>query len=200
MPKKFSFKSLKKKDGKTSSHKRDHKKLTKSDDDDNDDNKNHDDDSDVERDELAWYILYKKRTCIPTHTIFPIAWSILYLLIAATTLIFWWYSSNEKDNQFENYDLGLLFLLINHVLNTAWTPIFFGSKGKPVWIFIALLVILLMVGTGVGFIVIAGLLGAWAPFIMYLIYVLWTVYAMGLNLVFFRQACKHYKNYKSGKY
>jgi tryptophan-rich sensory protein len=90
-----------------------------------------------------WYMSVKP-TITPPNFVFPIAWNILFFLIALS-LYFSWTNSKKK------YKIKLAWVFgINFLLNMLWSVLFFGLK-KPNIAFFELIVfwisILLMIFT-----------------------------------------------------
>ena len=73
------------------------------------------------RDSMSIYGEITKPPLAPPAILFPIVWSILYLLMGiSSTLVF---INREKD--IENAERGLKFYIISLILNFIWSPIFF---------------------------------------------------------------------------
>ena len=90
-----------------------------------------------------WYLSIKP-TITPPNFVFPIAWNILFFLIAIS-LYFAWISSKKKDKT----KIALVFG-INFLLNILWSILFFGLQKTNLAFFelIALwLSIVLMIST-----------------------------------------------------
>jgi tryptophan-rich sensory protein len=73
----------------------------------------------------GWYASVKP-SITPPNYVFPIAWTILYIMIAFS-LYFVWTNSKKKDKQKIIWAYG-----INLVLNSLWSILFFGLK-SPSW-------------------------------------------------------------------
>lgn len=67
-----------------------------------------------------WYAQLQKPTWNPPNQIFPIMWTLLYLLMAFAAWRVW------KIHGFQKARLALTLFLIQLALNTLWTPLFFG--------------------------------------------------------------------------
>jgi translocator protein len=70
-----------------------------------------------------WYQQIKP-TITPPNFVFPIAWTILFVLIALSLYLAWINAKKEQKNQI------VIFYGINLVLNILWSVIFFGM-GNP---------------------------------------------------------------------
>lgn len=79
---------------------------------------------------MLWYHSLNLPTLTPPDMLFPIAWSILYIMLG-----FAFSYALETKNQSLIITFGL-----NLLLNFAWTPLFFGLQN----VFFALIVILLV--------------------------------------------------------
>ncbi len=90
----------------------------------------------------GWYRSLKTSPLNPPQWVFPIAWTILYILIGISFFMYikttgWTYSK------------GLVYFIIQMVLNLIWSPIFFGAKKITwalydiilMWIFILLTIV-----------------------------------------------------------
>ncbi|MBC8569281.1 TspO/MBR family protein [Zongyangia hominis] len=74
----------------------------------------------------------------PPNWVFPVAWTILYLLLAlAATLV---YCSDAPREQKRN---ALIWYGINLLLNFSWTPVFFGLR-QPLTAFVILVLLLIV--------------------------------------------------------
>ncbi len=86
-----------------------------------------------------WYAALEKPAMTPPDWVFPVAWSILYILIAlalATVL-------NARGAR--GRGIGIVLFVVQFALNLAWTPIFFAQHR----IDLALAIIALMLVTGI---------------------------------------------------
>lgn len=102
--------------------------------------------------------------------LFPIVWSILYLLMSISCYLI--VQSNDKDKK-----EGIILYAIQLVINSLWTLIFFGFGAyllSFIWIIILLIVVIIMLAKFYNINKIA----------MYINipYVLWLLFAAYLNL------------------
>ena len=102
--------------------------------------------------------------------LFPIVWSILYLLMSISCYLI--VQSNDKDKK-----EGIILYAIQLVINSLWTLIFFGFGAyllSFIWIIILLIVVIIMLAKFYNINKIA----------MYISipYVLWLLFAAYLNL------------------
>jgi len=70
----------------------------------------------------TWYQELDKPAWTPPNLAFPIAWTILYAMIAASGTIFTLHA--EPDERL----LPLTFYSVQLILNAAWSALFFGAR------------------------------------------------------------------------
>ena len=122
----------------------------------------------------AWYAGLRKPVWTPPNRLFPIAWTLLYILMA-------WAAWLVADSGSPVAIAALALWCWQLVLNAVWSPVFFGLRR-----------------IGAGLVVIACLWGvlaltAWAfrqavpaAGVMLLPYLAWVSYAAALNLAIWR--------------
>ena len=66
-----------------------------------------------------WYKSLAKPSWTPPNWLFPVAWSILYLCIAAAA---------ARVAPLEGSQYAMALFAVQIALNTLWTPVFFGLK------------------------------------------------------------------------
>jgi tryptophan-rich sensory protein len=66
-----------------------------------------------------WYQSLAKPSWTPPNWLFPVAWSTLYLCIAAAA---------ARVAPLEGSQYAMAFFALQIALNTLWTPVFFGLK------------------------------------------------------------------------
>lgn len=133
-----------------------------------------------------WYEEQRSKiTCAPPGWLFGVAWGILYALIIAASFIF------TRDFEASIYYLAtFIVLLVNILLNQAWSRVFFSSivaenqAGSSVGI--ALVIALLMFVTEIAVLILFGLTEAWVSFGLYVPYAIWTLFAIYLNIQWYR--------------
>ena len=90
----------------------------------------------ITKSNLIWYHDLNQSSITPSDSLFPIIWSLLYLIIS---IIFWFLSDNlsklTSKSTFPSYILHVL-------LNWSWTPLFFGSHCTGLSFIIILLMIM----------------------------------------------------------
>lgn len=119
-----------------------------------------------------WYRRLAKPSWTPPDWAFPVAWSLLYLCIAA---------SAARVAPLEGSQYGMAFFALQIALNTLWTPVFFGLKrmGAGMVVLVAL------------WIAVAATLGAfWAldriAGLLFVPYLVWVTVAGALNFAVWR--------------
>ncbi|WP_375395329.1 TspO/MBR family protein [uncultured Sphingomonas sp.] len=68
-----------------------------------------------------WYVALEKPAIMPPDWVFPVAWSILYVLIALALAIV----LNARGAR--RRGIALALFVVQFALNLAWTPIFFAQ-------------------------------------------------------------------------
>jgi translocator protein len=69
----------------------------------------------------SWYSTIEKPAFTPPNWVFGPVWTILYLLMGVAAFLVW-----RKGLQLRTVRIALGWFLVQLVLNTLWTPIFFG--------------------------------------------------------------------------
>lgn len=119
-----------------------------------------------------------RELCLPKFAppafLFPIVWTILYILIggAAGAVA----CNHERALESEKYK-GLLFFIIMMIFNFIWSPLFFGAGAY----FAAFLAIIMMIVLTFFIICFFGRIYRLAGAVM-ILYLLWLVFAAYLNL------------------
>ncbi len=86
-----------------------------------------------------WFLVWINKTCNnPPNFVFPIAWTILFILIAIS-LYFAWINSNKKQKVFV-----IALFLVNFILNILWS-VFYFTMHKPLFAFMDLLLLFLSI-------------------------------------------------------
>lgn len=114
-----------------------------------------------------WYAGLKKPLFTPPGWVFGPAWTFLYILIAIAGWRLWRRARRSRAMQ---------FWWVQLVLNFAWSPIFFSAH----LVGLALVVVLLLLATIVGFIALAWRQDRIAS-LLFLPYAAWVAYASALN-------------------
>ncbi len=122
-----------------------------------------------------WYNALSKPSWTPPNWLFPVAWTVLYLMIAVAGWLIW-------ETPHESQNLLLAVWGIQLLLNAGWSYIFFGRKE-----------------IGLAFIELSGLWLSIAAFILlawpvnpnasllFIPYLIWVSYAGALNAAIWRR-------------
>lgn len=130
----------------------------------------------------TWYD--EKRTkiaCSPPGWLFGVAWTILFALIATSAFM---YSRNYDENN-DYYISVIVLLVVNIFLNKLWSLVFFDNEQSRVGL--ALFIALGMFATEIAILVLMGLTAAWTEFGLFAPYAVWTLFAIYLNLQWYRK-------------
>ena len=120
----------------------------------------------------AWYQNLDKPTWTPPNWVFPVAWMVLYLLMAAA-------AARAAVAEGSAYAMGFWTLQI--ALNTLWTPVFFGLRRLFAGAIVIVALWVSVLGSAISFGMVDPLAGR-----MLLPYVLWVSYAAALNIAILR--------------
>ncbi len=125
--------------------------------------------------ESGWYDALLKPSMTPPNIYFPIAWSLLYILMGFAVAMVW----HARGNKLRT--LGFVLFGVQIALNFAWTPAFFGTQ-KPLYglIVIVALLFALSATTFVFF-----KIRFWAGMLM-VPCIVWIVFAAYLNVQIWR--------------
>ena len=87
-----------------------------------------------------WYYSLNKSPLTPPEAVFPIAWTILYVMIALSLFFY------VKDGLTKEKLTPLVVFTIQIILNILWSPVFFESHNiKLAFIIIVLLIIFVLI-------------------------------------------------------
>jgi benzodiazapine receptor len=115
-----------------------------------------------------WYVALKKPTWTPPNWVFPVAWTSLYLLMAAAA---------ARASTFDGAETGLALWSVQIAFNTLWTPVFFGLKRMRAALVPMAGLWLSVTATCIAFFT----LDIWAG-LMFVPYVIWVTIASALNI------------------
>ena len=90
----------------------------------------------VKADNFVWYNSLNKSPLNPPNLLFPIAWSILYILLAVSVSII--INTKPMDKK------AIIVFIIQLILNSLWTYIFFGLK-QPLFGLIEIIILDIMI-------------------------------------------------------
>lgn len=120
----------------------------------------------------AWYAGLAKPSWTPPPLAFPIAWTVLYVLMAFSFWRLW-----DLQTRSAARTTAMTWFLIQLALNALWSPVFFGWHGTRAALVI---IIALMVAIAATMVAASRVerLAAWllAP------YLLWVAYATSINI------------------
>ena len=120
-----------------------------------------------------WYESLDKPPWTPAKWVFPAAWSVLYLCIAA---------AGARVAVLEGSAYAMAFFALQLALNTLWTPIFFGLRRMGAAMVVILCLWLAVAATLLAFFALDWIAGAlFAP------YLLWVTIAAALNFSVWRR-------------
>lgn len=86
-----------------------------------------------------WYYSLNKSPITPPAEVFPIAWTILYVMIALSIFFY------AKDGLRQEKVIPLVVFSIQIILNLLWSPVFFDSHDiKLAFIIILLLIVFVL--------------------------------------------------------
>lgn len=124
----------------------------------------------------AWYKALRKPPWNPPDWLFPIAWTVLYAMIAVSGWLVW------RTAGFAGAALPLAVYGLQLVLNAGWSALFFGLR-RPDW---ALYEVILLWASILGCVVLFAPINADAAWLM-VPYLLWVSFAAVLNLAIVRR-------------
>lgn len=132
----------------------------------------------VKADNFSWYNSLNRSPLNPPNIMFPIAWSILYVLMGISIAIIINKYIDEQDLEIKKKIKNYIFLfIIQFILNMFWTYIFFGLK-SPLFGFIEIIILdILIIITIIKFKSISKA----ASYIL-IPYILWCLFASYLTL------------------
>ncbi|MDJ1017797.1 MAG: TspO/MBR family protein [Paracoccaceae bacterium] len=120
-----------------------------------------------------WYEGLEKPPWTPAKWVFPAAWSVLYLCIAA---------AGARVAVLEGSAYAMAFFALQLALNTLWTPIFFGLRRMGAGMVVIVFLWLAVAATMLAFFALDWIAGAlFAP------YLLWVTIAAALNFSVWRR-------------
>jgi tryptophan-rich sensory protein len=117
-----------------------------------------------------WYERLDKPAWTPPNWLFPVAWTVLYLMIAASGWLVW------RAVGFDGAPLAFAVYGVQLVLNFGWSAVFFGLRLKG----LALLEVSALLASIVATIALFWPISELAAWLM-VPYALWVTFAMALN-------------------
>ena len=126
----------------------------------------------------TWFLTIQLPSFQPPNIAFPIAWTILYLLMGTAAWFVW------RRFGFNGARAALTLFLVQFALNLSWTPVFFGAKAILGGLILIAVIWLAVLATTVAFWrkdALAGMLLlpylAWVSFATVLNYSIWQLNA-----------------------
>jgi tryptophan-rich sensory protein len=120
----------------------------------------------------SWYVALRKPGWTPPNWLFPIAWTLLYIIIAAAAARVATLPSNA---------FAMAFWALQIALNAVWTPVFFGKHWIGVGLVIIVLLWLAVLSTTLAFFALDSVAG-----LLFMPYLVWVSYASALNFALWR--------------
>ena len=120
----------------------------------------------------GYYKTLVKPPIAPPGSVFPVAWVLLYALMASACYLI--YLSNHSHKH-----LAMKLYILQLFVNFLWSPVFFGTKNLLAAAVIASVLLLLVCLTSIVFFRISDTAG-----VLFLPYLLWTAYALYLTIGF----------------
>jgi len=120
----------------------------------------------------TWYKNLNKPRWTPPNIVFPIVWTLLYIMIAAAGWLVW----REPNN-----GLALAFWALQWVFNASWSWLFFGRRRMD----LGFADICLLWASAAGFILAAWPVSPLAA-LLFVPYLIWVSIAAALNLTVWR--------------
>ncbi len=121
--------------------------------------------------DLSWYDTLHKPPLNPPSAIFAPVWGVIYTLIFLSFFIFM-FAKTDKDKK-----AGILFFLVQLLLNFSWSPVFFYLHNITLSFVIIILLLIFLILTIISFYKIS------KPAAYLLIpYLLWICFAVYLNM------------------
>ncbi|MDR3468713.1 MAG: tryptophan-rich sensory protein [Xanthobacteraceae bacterium] len=119
----------------------------------------------------TWYADLAKPSWTPPRVVFPVAWTLLYGLMAVALWRLWDRAAPSPQRR-----QALAFFLVQLALNAAWSPVFFGLHAIDAGLAVIVVLVVALFGT-----VVTSARVDRLSAILLLPYLLWVVYATTLN-------------------
>jgi benzodiazapine receptor len=129
----------------------------------------------ITKSNMHWYSSLHKSVLSPSPKIFPIAWTVLYIMIALVGNFLWKHRLEQKTNYL------LILYAIQLLLNWIWTPVFFEFHliGSAFFLILSMILlnlcIIILAKKGISFVK-----------VMLTPYTLWLVFAGYLNFIIWK--------------
>jgi tryptophan-rich sensory protein len=121
----------------------------------------------------TFFAEYQRRMWLPPRLLFPIVWTILFILIEVAMMAF------HLEVVYGDWLAPVIYVLfaVNIMANKQWSPIFIIQK-RFIW---SLMLILFILVTGITMLVLFAINNLWLSFCTFLPYMLWCLFALYLN-------------------
>lgn len=119
----------------------------------------------------VWYAGLEKPWWTPPPVVFPIAWTILYILMAVSLWRLWDRAAPSRARS-----SAITWFFIQLALNAAWSPVFFGWHGTR-----TALVIIIALLVAIAITIVAALRADKPAALLLMPYLAWVGYATTLN-------------------
>jgi translocator protein len=120
-----------------------------------------------------WYDALSKPNWTPPNWVFPVTWTVLYVLMAWSATRIAGVAGNGQ---------AMAFWALQIAFNTLWTPVFFGLRRMG-----AGMIIILCLWTAVALTMVAFFRLDWIAGLMFAPYLLWVTIASALNFSVWRR-------------
>jgi tryptophan-rich sensory protein len=119
----------------------------------------------------TWYASLIKPSWTPPAVVFPIAWTVLYILMAISFWKLW-----ETEPRTAARSKAMVWFLVQLALNAAWSPVFFGWHDTKTALAVIVALLIAIVAT----IVFASRVDRIAALLL-APYLVWVAYATTIN-------------------
>ena len=126
----------------------------------------------------GWFETIRLPSFQPPNIVFPIAWTILYLLMGTAAWLVW------RRHGFAGATVALSLFGLQFLLNLSWTPVFFGAQAILGGLILIVVILIAVLATTIAFwrkSVLAGVLFlpylAWVAFATFLNFTIWKLNA-----------------------
>ena len=127
----------------------------------------------VTRPQIAvWYAGLVKPSWTPPPIVFPIAWTLLYALMALSFWRLW-----NSETRIRERTQAMTLFLIQLALNALWSPVFFGFHGTRTAL-VVIMALLVAIAATIRAAFRVDRLAAW----LLVPYLLWVAYATTINI------------------
>ncbi len=124
-----------------------------------------------------FYAIGSRIRGMPRPIVFPIAWTILYILIWISMFIFY-RNTDYATSPSSLVDAVTILLVLNLMANKSWTYVFFQARQTIA----ALVMIVFIFGSGAPIVILLGINSRTTELGIFIAYPLWCIYAFYLNL------------------